>query len=34
MSIERTAPRGWDIANLEDVVSILDSKRVPVNAKE
>ena len=34
MSIERTAPRGWDIANLEDVVDILDSKRVPVNAKE
>ena len=34
MSIERTAPKGWDIAKLEDVVDILDSKRVPVNAKE
>jgi type I restriction enzyme S subunit len=34
VSIERTAPRGWDIARLEDVVDILDSKRVPINAKE
>lgn len=34
MSIKRTAPTGWDIAKLEDVVDILDSKRVPVNAKE
>ena len=34
MSVERVAPMGWDIAKLEDVVDILDSKRVPVNAKE
>ncbi|MGH9427770.1 MAG: restriction endonuclease subunit S, partial [Terriglobia bacterium] len=34
MSVERVAPTGWDIAKLEDVVDILDSKRVPVNAKE
>ena len=34
MSGERTAPAGWDIANLDDVVEILDSKRIPVNAKE
>lgn len=34
MSIERTAPTGWDITKLEDVVDILDNKRVPVNAKE
>ena len=34
MSIESTAPKGWEIANLEDVVDILDSKRVPINAKE
>lgn len=34
MSIERTAPTGWDITKLEDVVDILDSKRVPINAKE
>lgn len=34
MSIEGTAPTGWAVAKLEDVVDILDSKRVPVNAKE
>jgi type I restriction enzyme S subunit len=34
MSIEGTAPTRWDIAKLEDVVDILDSRRVPVNAKE
>jgi type I restriction enzyme S subunit len=34
MSIERTAPTGWGITKLEDVVDILDNKRVPVNAKE
>ena len=34
MSIERSVPTGWDIAKLGDVVDILDSKRVPVNAKE
>jgi type I restriction enzyme S subunit len=34
MSIEETAPTRWDIVKLEDVVDILDSGRVPVNAKE
>ena len=27
-------PNGWEIARLEDVVDILDSKRVPINSKE
>ena len=27
-------PNGWEVANLADVVDILDSKRVPVNAKD
>lgn len=27
-------PQYWEIANLQDVVDILDSMRVPVNAKE
>ena len=26
-------PTGWEIAKLENVVDILDSKRIPVNAK-
>lgn len=34
MSFKRTVPTGWDITNLEEVVDILDSKRVPINAKE
>lgn len=34
MSFERTVPTGWDITYLEEVVDILDSKRVPINAKE
>ena len=34
MSFERTVPTGWDLTNLEEVVDILDSKRVPINAKE
>ena len=34
MNFERTVPPGWDIINLEEVVDILDSKRVPINAKE
>jgi len=27
-------PNGWEIAKLEDVVDILDSRRVPINSKE
>src|SRR4030067_1639631 len=27
-------PNGWELAKLEDVVDILDSKRVPINSKE
>jgi type I restriction enzyme S subunit len=27
-------PKGWEMAQLEDVVDILDSRRVPINAKE
>jgi type I restriction enzyme S subunit len=29
----RNLPKNWQVANLEQVVDILDSKRVPVNAK-
>ncbi len=27
-------PKGWEMAQLEDVVDILDNRRVPINAKE
>lgn len=33
-TIQESLPNGWDLTNLEDVVDILDSKRIPINAKE
>ncbi len=29
-----TLPNGWEMAKLEDIVDILDNKRVPINSKE
>ena len=31
---EKNLPEGWVVSRLEDVVDILDSQRIPVNAKE
>jgi type I restriction enzyme S subunit len=33
-STEKDLPLGWRVSPLEDVVDILDGKRVPINAKE